>query len=74
MGKRSGSKPTGRVSAVVAARRGAQVLRLASYGVAPTEIAREANLSRRHVHRILAAKERAYRERQLVGRLRGDVA
>lgn len=73
MGKRAG-KPTGRVSAVTAARRGKRVLLLASYGVPPTEIAREENLSRRHVHRILSEAERRHRERQMIGRLRGDVA
>lgn len=67
-------KPTGRVSAKIAARRGAQVLMLLASGASVTEAARRVKISRQRAHQIASQAERQYRERQMIGRLRGDVA
>jgi DNA-binding CsgD family transcriptional regulator len=63
-------KPTGRVSAKIAARRGRQVLMLLAAGVDQSTIARRLDLSRQRVHQIAGQAERRYRDRQMVGRLR----
>ncbi len=63
-------KPTGRVAATQAIRRGNKAMRLLSYGVPPTAAAREAGISRQRLHFLLAQKLREHRERQMIGRLR----